>query len=91
MSQQTPMVPEEGPNLAVLMNVHLQVTAQLGSCTLSVREILEIGTGAVVELDRSNSDPVDLLVNDKPVARGEIVAIDDRLGVRITELVERAT
>lgn len=76
-------------NLDLLMNVSLQVTAELGKCKLPVADILKLGTGSIVELDRLASGPVDLLVNDKLVARGEVVAIDDNFGVRITELIQK--
>ena len=79
----------EQQNLDRLMNVTLQVTAELGKCRMSVAEILKLGTGAVVELDRLTSSPVDLLVNGKLVARGEVVAIDDNFGVRVTELIQK--
>ncbi len=80
---------ENGRNLDLLLNVSLQVTAELGKCKMNVRDILKLGTGSVVELDRLAGGPVDLLVNNKLVARGEVVAIDDNFGVRITELIER--
>ena len=82
-------VSENGRNLDLLLNVSLQVTAELGKAKMSVRDILKLGTGSVVELDRLAGGPVDLLVNNKLVARGEVVAIDDNFGVRITELIER--
>ena len=82
-------VSENGRNLDLLLNVSLQVTAELGKCKMNVRDILKLGTGSVVELDRLAGGPVDLLVNDKLVARGEVVAIDDNFGVRITELIEQ--
>jgi len=75
------------PNLELLMNVSLHVTAELGKCKLSVRDVLGIGTGSIIELDRLCTDPVDLLVNHKLVARGEIIAVDENFGVRITELI----
>ena len=81
---------ENGKNLDLLLNVSLQVTAELGKCRMNVRDILKLGTGSVVELDRLAGGPVDLLVNNKLVARGEVVAIDDNFGVRITELIEQA-
>jgi flagellar motor switch protein FliN len=80
---------ENGRNLDLLLNVSLQITAELGKCKMNVRDILKLGTGSVVELDRLAGGPVDLLVNNKLVARGEVVAIDDNFGVRITELIER--
>jgi flagellar motor switch protein FliN/FliY len=80
---------DDRQNLDLLMNVPLEVTAELGTCKMSVAEILKIGAGSIVELDRLAGGPVDLLVNDKLVARGEVVAIDDNFGVRVTELVVR--
>ena len=82
------MTGQDGKNLDVLMNVTLQVTAELGKCKMLVADILKLGTGSIVELDRLAGGPVDLLVNNKLVARGEVVAIDENCGVRITELIE---
>lgn len=79
----------DGRNLDLLLNVALGVRAELGRCTMRVSEVLELGRGAVVELDRLAGDPIDLLVNDRLVARGEVVAVDDRFGVRITEVIAR--
>ena len=76
-------------NLDLLMGVSLQVTAELGKCKMAVADILKLGTGSIVELDRLAGGPVDLLVNDKLVARGEVVAIDDNFGVRVTELIQK--
>lgn len=76
-------------NLDLLMNVPLQITAELGRCKMQVAEILKLGTGSIVELDRLAGGPVDLLVNSKLVARGEVVAIDDNFGVRVTELIQK--
>ena len=76
----------EGPRHELLMGVPLTLSAELGRCSLRVRELLELGVGAVVHLDREADAPVDLLVNGTIVARGEVVAVDGRFGVRITEL-----
>jgi flagellar motor switch protein FliN/FliY len=82
-------VSESAKNLDILMNVSLTVTAELGTCKMLVEDILKLGTGSVVELDRLAGGPVDLLVNDRLVARGEVVAVDDNFGVRITELIDK--
>lgn len=74
------------PAIGVLMHVPLLLTAQLGACRLSVAQVLELGNGSIVELDRAAADPVDLYLNDARIGCGEIVAIDDRFGVRIVEL-----
>lgn len=76
-------------NLDVLMHVPLSVTAELGTCKMSVSEVLKLGTGSIVELDRLAGGPVDLLVNNKLVARGEVVAVDENFGVRVTELISK--
>jgi len=83
--------PRDSANIEVLMHVPLQVTAELGTCNMSVAEILKLGAGSIIELDRLAGGPVDLLVNDKLIARGEVVAVDDNFGVRITELIQRPT
>ena len=70
----------------LVLGVPLTVSAELGTCVLAMRDVLRLGTGAIVELDRDAGAPVDLLVNDKLFARGEVVAVDGRFGVRITEL-----
>jgi len=80
---------DNGKNLDLLMNVPLKITAELGTAKMLVQDILKLGTGSVVELDRLAGGPVDLLVNDKLVARGEVVAIDENFGVRVTELIEK--
>jgi len=72
----------------VVLNVPLTVSAELGTCVLAMRDVLRLGAGAIVELDRDAGAPVDLRVNDKLIARGEVVAVDGRFGVRITELVD---
>jgi len=80
---------DDSRNLDLLMNVSLAVTAELGRCTMRVSDVLKIGKGSIVELDRAAGSPIDVLVNDRLVARGEVVAVDDRFGVRITEVVAR--
>jgi flagellar motor switch protein FliN/FliY len=80
---------DNGRNLDLLLSVPLKITAELGTCKMLVEDILKLGTGSIVELDRLAGGPVDLLVNDRLVARGEVVAIDEKFGVRVTELIER--
>jgi flagellar motor switch protein FliN/FliY len=77
----------DSENIALLMHIPLHLTVELGSCTMSVAEILKLGTGSIVELDRAANHPVNLLVNNRPIARGEIVAVEENFGLRITELL----
>ena len=77
----------EDKALDIVLDVKVKVTVQLGSCQLSMREVLELAPGAVVQLNQHASDPVGLYVNDKLVAYGEVVVVEDNFGIKITELV----
>ena len=74
-------------NIDLLMDVSLRVTVELGRTRMQLAQILELQHGSVVELDRLAGDPVDIFVNDRMVARGEVVVVDDKFGVRITEMI----
>ena len=76
-------------NEDLLLNVSLSLSAELGRRSLRLGELMRLGPGAVLDLDRRVDAPVDLLVNGRLIARGEIVAGDERFGVRITEVVAR--
>ncbi len=80
----------EGISLDVLLDVPLHVTVELGRARKLVRDILSLGPGSIVELDKLAGEPVDVLVNGKLVARGEVVVIDENFGVRVTEVVSAA-
>jgi flagellar motor switch protein FliN/FliY len=73
--------------IELIMDVQLQVTVELGRSRLTVREVLGLGAGSVVELDKRAGEAVEVVVNNKTVARGEVVVIDENFGVRITEIV----
>lgn len=80
----------EGPEQAtldLLMDVSLQLAVELGRSRMSVRQILDLQKGSVVELDRLAGDPVDVYVNNHLIGRGEVVVVDDKFGVRIHELL----
>ncbi len=83
MEDQTPAA----GNLAVLRNVEMELSVELGRVKMPVKSLLALSNGDVVELDRSASAPVDVLVNGTLVAKGEVVMIDDEFGVRIIEVV----
>lgn len=87
--EQTGPAPAAG-NLNLILEVALRVTVELGRATMSIREVLELGPGSVVELDRLAGEPVDILVNDHLIARGEVVVVDESFGVRVTEIVTPA-
>ncbi len=80
-------IEESPPNIQMLLDINLNVTIELGRTRLSIRRILELGPGSIIELDRLAGEPVDLLVNDKVVAKGEVVVVDEYFGIRVISLV----
>lgn len=77
-------------NMDLLMDISLRVTVELGRTRMTLHQVLELQNGSVVELDRLAGDPVDIFINDRLIAHGEVVVVDDKFGVRITELVSHA-
>ncbi len=75
------------PNLNLLMDVQMTLTVELGRTKMFIKEILGLGEGSIIELDKLAGEPVDLLVNGKLVAKGEVVVIDENFGVRVTDIV----
>lgn len=77
----------EAQNIGLLMDVPLQITVELGRTTKKIKEILEFGQGSIIELDKLAGEPVNILVNGKHIATGEVVVIDESFGVRITDII----
>ena len=75
-------------NLRVLENIEVQMTVEVGSTEIRIRDLLRLNEGSVVELDRLAGDPLDILVNGTMIAKGEIVMVGERFGVRFTEIVD---
>jgi flagellar motor switch protein FliN/FliY len=80
--------PQNAKELEAVYDVPVQVSAVLGKATMQVSQLLKLGRGAVVELDRKVGEAIDIYVNNRLVARGEVVVVDDRLGVTMTEIVK---
>ena len=76
------------PNLDLVLDVELNVTLRFGQRLLSLREVLDLNTGSVIELDRQVEEPVELLLEGKVIARGEAVVIDGNYGLRVTEVTQ---
>lgn len=81
---------EEQKNLNILLDIPLQVTVELGRTKRSVKEILEISSGSIIELDKLAGEPVDILVNNRLIAKGEVVVIDENFGVRVTDIISQS-
>lgn len=76
-----------GQNLDMVMDIPITLSLELGHTRMSIRELLRLTQGSVVKLDRPGGDPLDILVNGCLVARGEVVVINERFGMRITDIV----
>ncbi len=73
-------------DIGLLMDVRVKMTVQLGSCRMPMREVMELVPGSVIQLNQEAKDPVGLYINDKLVAYGEVVVVEDNFGIKITEM-----
>ena len=80
----------EHKSLDLVLDIKVNVTVQLGSCELPMREVLALAPGTILQLAQKANEPVSLHVNQKLVARGEVVLVGDSFGIRVTEFVGRA-
>ncbi len=80
--------PVNAKELEAVYDIPVQVSAVLGKATMQVSQLLKLGRGAVVELDRKVGEAIDIYVNNRLVARGEVVVVEDRLGVTMTEIIK---
>lgn len=86
--QRSPEIPDvDTQNLGLILDIFVEIKVELGRTQRKIREVLELGPGSVVELDQLAGEPIDILVNDKLFAKGEVVVIDENFGVRITDIL----
>ena len=81
----------EAGGLEALLDVDLTVSVELGRTRMKIQDILNLGSGSVIELSRLASEPVDLLVNETPFAQGEVVVVEDSFAIRITKVFDRSS
>jgi flagellar motor switch protein FliN/FliY len=79
-----------GVNMDLLLDVELPVSVSFGYSEMALKDVIKLGTGSVIELDKSVNDPVSIIVNHKPIAKGEVVMIDGNYGVRVLEVQSTA-
>jgi flagellar motor switch protein FliN/FliY len=79
--------PKNGNGIELLLDISLPVTVELGRTRMMIRDILQLAPGSILELDKLAGEPVDIMINDKSIARGEVVVIDENFGVRLTSIV----
>ena len=78
---------QQKENIEIVMDVPLEVTVELGRTTRKIKEILNFSPGSIIELNKLAGEPIDILVNGKNVAKGEVVVIDENFGIRVTDIV----
>lgn len=78
---------KDSPRLDLLLDVPLEVTVELGRTRMTIQELLALGPGSVIELNKVAGEPLDILVNDRLIARGEAVVVNDKFGIRIADVV----
>ena len=76
--------------LDLLLDVPLDVTVELGRSRMTIQDLLALSPGSVIELDKVAGEPLDIVVNDRLIARGEAVVVNDKFGIRITEIISRS-
>lgn len=77
-------------NIDFILDIPMQVTVQVGSTRMVIRELLQLGQGSVIELEKLAGEPMEVLVNNKLVARGEVVVVNEKFGIRLTDVISAA-
>lgn len=88
IAEDLPEKPRSAADLEAVYDIPVQVSAVLGKSSMQVNNLLRLGRGAVVELDRKVGEAIDIYVNNRLVARGEVVVVEDRLGITMTEIIK---
>ena len=87
-SEESDQILSSADNLRVLENIDVKLTVEVGSAELKIRELLRLNEGSVIELDRLAGDPLDILINGTMIAKGEVVMVGERFGIRFVEIVD---
>lgn len=82
-----PQQKEYPPSLEMLLDVPVSLSVELGACEMSLRDVLQLAVGSVVQLDKIADAPVDIYVNEKLIARGEVVVVEEKFGIKISEVL----
>ncbi|MBW1675914.1 MAG: flagellar motor switch protein FliN [Deltaproteobacteria bacterium] len=78
---------QEGYDFDFILDIPLDVSVELGKVKMLVNDLLQLGQGSIIELEKSTAEPLEIYVNNKLIARGEVVVVDDRFGIRVTNII----
>ena len=79
--------PMEKYDLDLILDIHLDVSVELGRVKMLVNDLLQLGQGSIIELNKSVGEPLEIYINNKLIARGEVVVVDERFGIRVTDII----
>lgn len=82
--------PDENPDLDVILDIPVKISMEVGGTSITIRNLLQLNQGSVVELDRFAGEPLDVLVNGTLIAHGEVVVVNDKFGIRMTDVISPA-
>jgi flagellar motor switch protein FliN/FliY len=85
--QPAKLIGSQDPNLARILDIPLVLSAQLGNTRMLIKDLLQLGPGSIVELDKLAGEPLEVLVNERLVARGEVVMVNEKFGIRLTDVI----
>jgi flagellar motor switch protein FliN/FliY len=80
-------VPKEAPNLDFVLDIPLEISVELGRARMLISELLQLGQGSVIELNKLAGEPVEIFINQKLIARGEVVVVNDKFGIKMTDIL----
>ncbi len=90
MSEEQKEEKREASNLEFIFDIPLEITVELGRSKMLIKDLLQLGQGSVIELNKLAGEPIEVLVNQKLVARGEVVVVNEKFGVRLTDVISPA-
>jgi flagellar motor switch protein FliN/FliY len=79
--------PKEKYDLDLILDIHLDLSVELGRVKMLVNDLLQLGQGSIIELNKSVGEPLEIYINNKLIARGEVVVVDERFGIRVTDII----
>ena len=88
-SEKKPVTPDEQAKLDAIMDIPVTITMEVGRSQITIRNLLQLNQGSVVELDRVAGEPLDVLVNGTLIAHGEVVVVNDKFGIRLTDVISQ--
>jgi len=88
--KQDPLAAQDAPNFEVILDIPVTISMEVGNTEISIRNLLQLNQGSVIELDRLAGEPLDVLVNGTLIAHGEVVVVNEKFGIRLTDVISQS-